>query len=107
MSTNDDPSESRNPDSSSFPRQYDAIQSTDHSPKFNQSIVSNDNHIDSTNVDPARIQEAPKEPTVAAPRKDLGKPTVTMRELLSELKNGESPAALVASSPHRSDFCPI
>ncbi|KAI3727800.1 hypothetical protein L6452_16420 [Arctium lappa] len=109
MSTNDDPSELRNSDSKFCPRQDDAIQSmdgssphdnVDHSSKLNQSVISNDNHMDSINVDPSRKQEPPKEPTITSLQKDQGRPTVTMRELLSELKNGESPPALVATPPH-------
>ncbi|KAJ9549836.1 hypothetical protein OSB04_022379 [Centaurea solstitialis] len=85
MSTNDDPSESQNPDDA-------IIQSTDGpSPaKSNHSVVSNDNN-----------NSAIVDPIVASPIKEQGRPPgVTMRELLSELKNGESPSSLASSSPN-------
>ena len=116
ISTNHDRSESQNgdtehnpdPNSISPPPEDAAIQSTDgQSPgndagepsKLDQFIQSSDTDVNTTNVDP----EPPKEPAITALDKEEVKPSVTMIELLGELKNldvniEDSPTAVVCYS---------
>ncbi|KAK9053054.1 hypothetical protein SSX86_029684 [Deinandra increscens subsp. villosa] len=78
-----------------------AIQPSPRSPNLNQSIRSNDSPKDFTNADSSER----KEPKIIGLRKDEGRRTVTMRELLIDLKNGystdNSPSSVV-STPSRS-----
>ncbi|KAI3812831.1 hypothetical protein L1987_17543 [Smallanthus sonchifolius] len=91
------------PDSRFHPQQVAAIQpspenNADRSPNRNQPIRSNDSPKDSANVDSER-----KEPKIIGIRKNEGRRTVTMRELLIDLKNGysngNSPSSVVSTPP--------
>ncbi|KAF5800916.1 putative tetratricopeptide-like helical domain superfamily [Helianthus annuus] len=104
MPTNKNPSESQtkhHPDSKFHPLQEPAIPSSPEninaSPNLNRSIHSNDIHNHST-VDPGR-----KVPTIITLRKDKGRQTVNMKELLTDLRNGytndNSPSSVVSTPP--------
>ncbi|KAI3710614.1 hypothetical protein L2E82_40401 [Cichorium intybus] len=113
MSTNHDRSESQNgdtehnPDSRSPPPEEAAIQSTDgpspghdvgDPPKLDHIIASNDSAMDSTIVDPG-LQ---KEPAISALPIEDAKPSITMRELLGELKNVDEDSPTAVATPSRS-----
>lgn len=111
MSTNGDTK--HDPNSTKFNHPQIAEIQTSHNNNANDNLnhsnrSNDDNSNDSFNVNSLRKEESPKEGTISTIRKDDGKRTVTMRELLTELKNVDSnqssPSSIVSTPPRRSEL---
>ncbi|KAI3721040.1 hypothetical protein L2E82_32043 [Cichorium intybus] len=75
------------------------FQTSPYTPLPTSTFASNDNDMDSTVVDPG----PQKEPAISAVPIEDGKPFISMRELLSELKNVDEDSPTAVATPSHSE----